>query len=125
MTGGVVVVMGPVGRNVGAGQTGGWSYLLEETEGFLDGRINGDVNVQEVNAVGAKQLRELIEAHVEATDSRKGKEILENWDAYLPKFKHIYPMSESEAPEVNGILDVEIGSDLGSDLGSPRTLQSA
>jgi glutamate synthase (ferredoxin) len=101
MTGGVVVVLGPVGRNVGAGQTGGWSYLLEEES--LEGRINADVNVQEVNSVAEAQLRELIEAHVEATDSKRAKDILANWEEYLPKFKQVYPMSEKDAPEVSGV----------------------
>ena len=103
MTGGVVVVLGPVGRNVGAVQTGGWGYYLEDGEGYkLDGRINSDVNVQPVNAIGAAQLKELIEAHVEATDSKKGAHILANWDEYLPKFD-VYPSSEAEAPEVSGV----------------------
>merc|ERR1719149_543872 len=44
MTGGVVVALGQVGRNVGAGQTGGWGYFLEEGEGYsLAPRINRDV----------------------------------------------------------------------------------
>jgi glutamate synthase (ferredoxin) len=104
MTGGVVVVLGPTGRNVGAGQTGGWGYFLEDGEDYsLDGRINGDVNVQPVNDVGAVQLRSLIEEHVEATDSNLAKKILENWDTMLPKFKMVYPSSEAEAPEVSGI----------------------
>merc|ERR1711937_1035402 len=49
MTGGVVVVLGPVGRNVGAGQTGGWGFFLEDGPDnySLKGRINSDVNVQD------------------------------------------------------------------------------
>jgi len=99
-----VVVLGEVGRNVGAGQTGGWGYFLEDGEGYsLDGRINNDVNVQPVNPIGAKQLHSLIEEHVEATGSKKGQMILDNWDAYLPKFRQVYPSSEVEAPEVSGV----------------------
>jgi glutamate synthase (ferredoxin) len=45
----------------------------------------------------------MIEEHVEATDSKRGRKILENWDAYLPKFKQVFPSSEAEAPEVSGI----------------------
>jgi len=104
MTGGTVVVLGPTGRNVGAGQTGGWGYFLEDGEGYsLKGRINSDVNVQPVNKIGEVQLRELIEAHVEATGSKKAQHILDNWGEYLPKFHHVYPVSEKEAPEVSGI----------------------
>lgn len=103
MTGGVVVVLGQVGRNVGAGQTGGWGYYLEDGPDYtLEGRVNRDVKMQRVNAVGAAQLKELIEAHVEATGSKRGSDILANWEEYLPKFWHVYPESESEAPEVCG-----------------------
>jgi glutamate synthase (ferredoxin) len=105
MTGGVVVVLGPVGRNIGAGQTGGWGYFLVDGDGYsLDGRVNTDVKVQDVNPQGAKQLRSLIEQHVEATGSKKGQMILDNFDEYLPKFRHVYPMSEKDVPEVSGIL---------------------
>uniref|UniRef100_A0A7S2DXM1 glutamate synthase (ferredoxin) n=1 Tax=Haptolina brevifila TaxID=156173 RepID=A0A7S2DXM1_9EUKA len=117
MTGGVVVVLGPVGRNVGAGQTGGWGYFLVEGEingrpYTLDGRVNADVQVQEVNAVGAVQLRALIEEHVEATGSKKAQMILDNWDEYLPKFRHIYPMSEKGEPEVSGIPAVAVEEEM-------------
>ena len=143
MTGGVVVSLGPVGRNVGAGQTGGWGYFLdaepgkENDEGYLEGyappltrtrtptriltltltrtlpltptryalpaRINKDVNIQRVNPIGAAQLRGLIEEHLEATGSAKAKAILDDFEAYLPRFWHVYPSSEKNAPEVSGI----------------------
>ena len=99
---------GPDGRNIGAGQTGGWGYFLdEERDGYsVPPRVNSDVNLQRVNEVGASQLKALIEEHVEHTGSAKGRQILERWDEYLPKFWHVYPTSESEAPEVSGIASV-------------------
>ena len=105
MTGGAVVVLGEVGRNVGAGRTGGWGYFLdEEKDGYnLPSRINSDVNVQRVNDIGAAQLKELIEDHVKATGSKKGQAVLDDWDNYLPKFWHVYPSSEANAPEVSGV----------------------
>jgi len=107
MTGGVVVVLGPVGRNVGAGQTGGWGYFLVEDGGAepysLDGRVNSDVNVQPVNPLGAAQLKELLEAHVEATGSKKAAALLADWEASVAKFRQVFPSSEAEAPEVSGV----------------------
>ena len=105
MTGGVVVVLGEVGRNVGAGQTGGWGYFLdEEKDGYsMPARINGDVNVQRVNDIGAAELKALIEDHVKATGSAKGQAILDDWAGYLPKFWQVYPSSEAKAPEVSGV----------------------
>jgi glutamate synthase (ferredoxin) len=70
MTGGVVVALGPVGRNVGAGQTGGWGYYLEEGDDYkLEGRVNSDVQMQRVNPVGAAQLKELIQVPLFSLDT--------------------------------------------------------
>ena len=69
----------------------------------LEGRINGDVNTQPVNPIGAAQLRALIEEHVEATGSKWAAAILADWETYLPKFRHVYPSSEKDAPEVSGV----------------------
>jgi glutamate synthase (ferredoxin) len=101
MTGGVVVVLGRVGRNVGAGMTGGLGYFLDEDGGFGD-RINPEiVSIQRItSAEGEQQLRELIKAHVAHTQSTKGQQILDSWDAYLPKFWQVVPPSESENPAV-------------------------
>ena len=113
MTGGVVVALGEVGRNVGAGQTGGWGYFLdEELDGYsLPPRINKDVQHQRVNPLGAAQLKELLEAHVAATGSPKAKAVLADFDAYLPKFWQVYPSSEKDAPEVSGVAaSVSAGS---------------
>ena len=115
MTGGVVVALGPVGRNVGAGQTGGWGYFLDAAPGdasFLPGyelpaRVNSDVNTQRLNPIGAAQLRDLIEQHLEATGSAKAKAILDDWEGHLPRFWHVYPSSEKGAPDVSGITAEE------------------
>merc|ERR1712147_61747 len=42
MTGGCVVVLGPVGRNVGAGMTGGLGYFLDE-EGTFPAKVNSEI----------------------------------------------------------------------------------
>jgi len=107
MTGGVVVAIGNVGRNVGAGQTGVWGYFLEEGDGYkLEPRINSDVNMQPLagNPIGTAELRGLLEEHVEATGSEKAAAILADFEAYLPKFWQVYPMSEKNAPEVSGVF---------------------
>ena len=103
MTGGVVVMLGESGRNVGAGMTGGLAYLLEETEGSVAPRINTEiVKVQRViSKAGEDQLKGLIEMHVEATGSPKGKRILAAWDEYKGKFWQLVPPSEAATPEAS------------------------
>jgi glutamate synthase (ferredoxin) len=103
MTGGVVVVLGPVGRNVGAGMTGGLAYFLDEA-GDLPEKINPEIiKLQRVTAPkGKEQLKAMITAHVEHTGSPKGKAILANWSDYLGKFWQAVPPSEADSPEANG-----------------------
>ncbi|WOL04062.1 ferredoxin-dependent glutamate synthase, chloroplastic [Canna indica] len=100
MTGGCVVVLGKVGRNVAAGMTGGLAYILDEDDTLIP-KVNKEiVKIQKVNAsAGQMQLKSLIEAHVEKTGSTKGAAILREWEAYLPLFWQLVPPSEEETPE--------------------------
>ncbi|NET91647.1 MAG: glutamate synthase subunit alpha, partial [Kamptonema sp. SIO1D9] len=100
MTGGVVVVLGSVGRNVGAGMTGGIGYFLDE-DGSLPLKVNKEiVKIQRVSSsAGKKQLRELVEAHCQKTGSEKAKQVLANWEEMLNLFWQIVPPSEAETPE--------------------------
>jgi glutamate synthase (ferredoxin) len=102
MTGGVVVVLGSVGRNMGAGMTGGLAYILDEDDSFPE-KVNPEsVKIQRLcTSVGEQQLKEMIGAHVERTGSQKGQMILEQWEFYIGKFWQVVPPSEANAPETN------------------------
>lgn len=102
MTGGVIVVLGKVGRNVGAGMTGGLAYFLDEPGSFPASVNREIVTIQRVSTpAGEQQLKDLITAHVERTGSAKGQQILENWQQYLPKFWQVVPPSEADSAEAN------------------------
>ena len=92
MAGGCVVVLGQTGKNFAAGMSGGIAYVLDE-ERDLYLKLNKELVSSEPvsNKYDVMQLKEMITAHVEATGSEKGKEILENFKDYLPKFKKIIP----------------------------------
>jgi glutamate synthase (ferredoxin) len=102
MTGGVIVVLGRVGRNVGAGMTGGLGYFLDQ-DGSFTPKVNLEiVKIQRVKTpAGEQQLKELIELHAERTGSQKAKDILANWSEYLPQFWQVVPPSEADSPEAN------------------------
>ncbi len=102
MTGGVVVVLGNVGRNVGAGMTGGLAYFLDE-DGSFQAKVNPEiVAVQRVISIlGEAQLMGLLTAHAEKTGSPKAKAILADWAGYLPKFWQVVPPSEKDTPQVS------------------------
>ena len=102
MTGGVIIVLGKVGRNVAAGMTGGFAYFLDEDGEFPEAVNLGIVKLQRVIALaGEKQLQELIRSHAERTNSPKAKMILQHWQEFLPKFWQLVPPSEADSPEAN------------------------
>ena len=92
MTGGRVVVLGKTGKNFAAGMSGGIAYVLDENS-HLYRNLNKDmISIEKVeNKYDIKELKELIEEHVEATGSERGALILEHFQEYLPKFKKIIP----------------------------------
>ncbi len=102
MTGGVIVVLGKVGRNVGAGMTGGLAYFLDEDGKFPESVNQEIVKLQRVSSpAGVRQLQELIVAHAERTGSPKAYRILDKWQEFLPKFWQAVPPSEADSPEAN------------------------
>ena len=73
MTGGRVVVLGKTGKNFAAGMSGGIAYVLDENS-HLYRNLNKDmISIEKVeNKYDIKELKELIEEHVEATGSERG-----------------------------------------------------
>jgi glutamate synthase (ferredoxin) len=97
MTGGRVVILGPVGKNFAAGMSGGIAYVLDE-----ENRLYKNLNRQLVRMENLEtktereELRRIIEKHVEYTGSLKGREILEHFSEYVPHFKKIIPEDYKE-----------------------------
>ena len=92
MTGGRVVVLGRTGKNFAAGMSGGVAYVLDE-DTTLYKRVNKQlVSLEPVtNKYDVLELKQMITDHVAFTNSKKGKEVLDNFGEYLPKFKKIMP----------------------------------
>ena len=92
MTGGRVVVLGPTGRNFGAGMSGGVAYVLDETGDFAK-RANGAmVGLEKLESPAEiAEVRAMIERHQEYTQSTRAAAILADWAAYQPKFVKVMP----------------------------------
>ena len=75
-----------------AGMSGGIAYVLDEDWDFYQ-RVNKDmVSLEPVeHKYDVSLLKDLIREHVELTGSPRGKEILDNFGEYLPKFKKVLP----------------------------------
>lgn len=92
MTGGRVVILGPTGKNFAAGMSGGIAYVLDEKRNLYKNLNKEMISIGTVETKAeAETLRDMIEEHVKYTDSPKGREVLENFDRYLPNFKKIIP----------------------------------
>ncbi|SDE92675.1 glutamate synthase (NADH) large subunit [Pricia antarctica] len=92
MTGGVAVILGEVGRNFGAGMSGGIAYIFDEKKTFEKNCNTEDLNLLAVTEdQDVKQLKDLIESHYNATLSPLAQRILENWEECLPKFVKVLP----------------------------------
>jgi glutamate synthase (ferredoxin) len=100
MTGGTVLILGPTGRNFGAGMTGGTAYVWDP-EGkfvneqkfhpeFVDCKSLGDCNVDE-----QKFVRELLQQHVAKTESRVGQKLEERWEAVVLQIQRVAPKAVS------------------------------
>jgi glutamate synthase (ferredoxin) len=92
MTGGRAVILGGVGKNFAAGMSGGIAYVLDENSDLYTKVNKNMVAIEKLTSkYDVNELKELISDHVKNTNSNKGKEILENFGEYLPKFKKIIP----------------------------------
>ena len=99
MTGGLVTILGPTGVNFGAGMTGGFAYILDEDNSFVD-RYNHELI--EICRIGTEDmaahehhLRETIGEFVEETGSAWGQHILDNYADMLGKFWLVKPKAAS------------------------------
>ena len=126
MTGGVVVVLGETGRNFAAGMSGGIAYVLDENESFeqrcnmamvdlepvtseeeaisRDHHQTGDLQshglvdvMRDMTSFDAERLYQLIDRHAHYTGSVRAREILDHWEAYLPKFVKVMPVEYRRA----------------------------
>ncbi|HEX3812574.1 MAG TPA: glutamate synthase large subunit [Mycobacteriales bacterium] len=88
MTGGRAVILGSTGRNLAAGMSGGIAYVLDLNPDLVN---PGMVDVQRLTAEDEDWLRDLIEQHVEETDSAIGRALISDWPRRVKRFSRIMP----------------------------------
>jgi glutamate synthase (NADPH/NADH) large chain len=99
MTGGQITVLGPTGYNFGAGMTGGFAYVLDLDNTFVDLYNHELVEIQRVSTEQMEpyrnHLRGVIRQHVLETESAWGREILDNFDDFINLFWLVKPKAAS------------------------------
>ena len=93
MTGGIVTILGQVGINFGAGMTGGFAYVLDESDDLAIRLNNESIEMLAIDELNIHQehLRGIINQHLDETGSLRAEEILTNFSTYAPLFKLIKP----------------------------------
>jgi glutamate synthase (ferredoxin) len=100
MTGGVAVILGEVGRNFGAGMSGGVAYVLDEYDSF-EKQVNGsDLNILPILEDEDKnEIKTLLKNHLKRTNSKVALRLLNDWDNSVKKFKKVLPEEYRQALE--------------------------
>ncbi|MCM8813259.1 MAG: glutamate synthase large subunit [Candidatus Omnitrophica bacterium] len=92
MTGGRVVILGKTGRNFGAGMSGGIAYVYD-ADGLFRRRCNmGMIELEELSAVDADEIQELLHNHWDYTQSDRARSILDRFSEERRKFVKVMPL---------------------------------
>jgi len=91
MTGGRVVVLGPTGRNFGAGMSGGIAYVYDPDETFAD-RVNYEmVSLTALDDADRDDVQRMVARHAEETGSPVAAALLDDWEAAIGRFRKVMP----------------------------------
>jgi glutamate synthase (NADPH/NADH) large chain len=98
MTGGKVVVLGKTGRNFAAGMSGGIAYVYDPENKFVNGLCNTEtIEFEEISQEVAADLKATIEKHVLYTNSKRGTDLLADWNTSLKNFVKVMPTEYKKA----------------------------
>jgi glutamate synthase domain-containing protein 3 len=99
MTGGLVIVLGPVGRNFGAGMTGGLA-VVHDPDALLERQLNDElVEIAPLADEIAERVRKTLDAHARFTGSTRATALLESWQTKLAAFRVVCPRADVAAAE--------------------------
>ena len=93
MTGGLAVILGATGRNLGAGMSGGTAYVydLDRTLVNREALASGELELLELGSGDVEILRDLLKLHVAETDSTLAADLLDNFDEAVTRFTRVLP----------------------------------
>jgi glutamate synthase (NADPH/NADH) large chain len=93
MTGGVALILGSTGRNLGAGMSGGYAYVLDLNVAFVNQAaiLSGELELEPLADDAAQHVRELLATHVAETGSLYATALLNNWSSTRERITTITP----------------------------------
>jgi glutamate synthase (NADPH/NADH) large chain len=124
MTGGIVVVLGPTGRNFGAGMSGGFAFVWQLDQAKVNTEL---VDLKPVSEEHEVILRDLVERHATETGSRVAQRMLDNWPQTLAEFTSVIPRDYQRVVQVIRAAQAagrEIDETLMAELAAPPAVPS-
>jgi glutamate synthase domain-containing protein 2/glutamate synthase domain-containing protein 3 len=118
MTGGMTLILGPTGRNFGAGMSGGIAYVLDQ-DGKFASRCNHEmIGIEPLSSRDAQRVHTLMVRHAELTGSAVARQILGEWPAAAARFRAVVPNDVRAAraalgPHHEPYLEPAIATDTG------------
>jgi glutamate synthase (NADPH/NADH) large chain len=107
MTGGLVVVLGPTGRNFAAGMSGGVAYVYDPARTFGQ-RVNPEmVDVEPLDRDDSAEVRLLVERYGLETDSPVAARLLEHWDLEVREFVKVFPRDYRRILDATRLAEAE------------------
>ncbi|MCD1570157.1 glutamate synthase large subunit [Agromyces mediolanus] len=93
MTGGLALILGATGRNLGAGMSGGTAYVLGLDEALVnrESLVNGELELLALGSADREIVRDLLEQHLAETGSAVAASLLEQGDAAFDRFTKVLP----------------------------------
>ena len=99
MTGGSVTVLGPTGINFGAGMTGGYAFVLDSENTFVDRYNHTLVDIRRIDTEDTEahrnHLHEIISGYANDTGSLWAKQILDDFSTHIGQFWLVKPIASS------------------------------
>ncbi len=124
MTGGLAVILGPTGRNLGAGMSGGTAYVhgLTREQVNVDALANRELDLVEMDSADAEILRDLLERHVALTGSALAERMLADFPTTVGDFVKVLPRNFAAVLATRAQAEVE-GLDPDGDVVWSRILE--
>jgi glutamate synthase domain-containing protein 3 len=108
MTGGRVVVLGETGRNFAAGMSGGIAYVYDKQSDF-EAKCNLQmVELEHLRAADKRVVQELLKKHFKYTRSRLAKEILDDFELAVKRFKKVMPIEYKRVLQQKAMAEEEL-----------------
>jgi glutamate synthase (NADPH/NADH) large chain len=117
MTGGVALILGSTGRNLGAGMSGGYAYVLDLNVAFVNQAaiLSGELELEPLADAAAQHVRELLATHVAETGSLYATALLNNWSSTRERITTISPRDFRKVTIIRNTAS-EAGVDPDSDV---------